>query len=45
VVGVYKPQTRRKGTEIGCQDKTKIGLKKNERKKITALGVKPIDKV
>ena len=28
-----------------CQDETRVGLKTIERKKITALGVKPIGKV
>ena len=39
------PKPAEKGLKYWCQDETRIGLKTIERKKITALGVKPIGKV
>ena len=36
------PKPAEKGLKYWCQDETRIGLKTIERKKITALGVKPI---
>ena len=39
------PKPAEKGLKYWCQDETRIGLKTLERKKITALGVKPIGKV
>jgi hypothetical protein len=44
VVGGYDPKARKKWAEI-LVDETRIGLKTIDRKKITALGVKPIGKV
>ena len=39
------PKPAENGLKYWCQDETRIGLKTIERKKITALGVKPIGKV
>jgi hypothetical protein len=39
------PNPAKKGIKYWCQDETRIGLKTIERKRITALGVKPIGKV
>ena len=36
------PKPAEKGLKYWCQDETRIGLKTIERKKLTALGVKPI---
>jgi hypothetical protein len=36
------PNPGKNGLKYWCQDETRIGLKTIERKKITALGVKPI---
>jgi hypothetical protein len=42
VVGVFDPKTAKNRLKYWCQDETKIGLKTIERKRITALGVKPL---
>jgi transposase len=39
------PNPAKNGVKYWCQDETRIGLKTIERKRITALGVKPIGKV
>ena len=39
------PNPSKKGLKYWCQDETRIGLKTIERKKTTALVVKPIGKV
>ncbi len=39
------PNPAKKGLKYWCQDETRLGLKTIERKKITAVGVKPIGKV
>jgi hypothetical protein len=39
------PNPAKKGLKYWCQDETRLGLKTIERKKITAIGVKPIGKV
>jgi len=39
------PNPAKKGLKYWCQDETRLGLKTIERKKITALGIKPIGKV
>jgi len=39
------PNPAKKGVKYWCQDETRIGLKTIERKRITALGVKPKGKV
>jgi hypothetical protein len=39
------PNSAKKGLNYWCQDETRLGLKTIERKKNTALGVKPIGKV
>ena len=39
------PNPEKKKLKYWCQDKTRLGLKTIEIKKITALGVKPIGKV
>ena len=39
------PKPAEKGLKYWYQDETRIGLKTIERKKITALGIKPIGKV
>ena len=39
------PNPARKGLKYWCQYETRLGLKTIERKKITAVGVKPIGKV
>jgi hypothetical protein len=36
------PKPAENGLKYWCEDETRIGLKTNERKKNTALGVKPI---
>jgi len=36
------PKPAKNGLKYWCQDETRIGLKTIERKRITALGVKPI---
>ena len=46
MVRVHPPQIpQKKGLKYWCQNETRIGLKTIERKRITALGVKPIGKV
>jgi hypothetical protein len=39
------PKPAEKGLKYWCEDETRIGLKTIERKRITALGIKPIGKV
>ena len=39
------PNPAKKGLKYWFQDETRLGLKTIERKRITALGVKPIGKV
>ena len=39
------PEPAENGLKYWCQDEIRIGLKTIERKKISALGVKPIGKV
>jgi len=39
------PNPAKKGLKYWCQDETPLGLKTIERKKNTALGIKPIGKV
>jgi hypothetical protein len=39
------PKPAENGLKYCCEDETRIGLKTIERKKNTALGVKPIGKV
>jgi hypothetical protein len=39
------PKPAKNGLKYWCQDETRIGLKTIERKRITALGVKPLGKV
>ena len=39
------PNPAKKGLKYWCQDETRVGLKTIERKKITALGIKPTGKV
>ena len=42
----YPPQIQqKKDCKYWCQDETRLGLKTIERKKITALGIKPIGKI
>ncbi|WP_019487690.1 helix-turn-helix domain-containing protein [Kamptonema formosum] len=44
-LGVHRITVNRWLKQYWCQDETRIGLKTIERKRITALGVKPIGKV
>jgi len=39
------PKPAKNGLKYWCQDETRIGLKTIERKKITALRVKPLGKI
>jgi hypothetical protein len=39
------PNSAKKGLKHWCQDETRLSLKIIDRKKITALGIKPIGKV